>query len=94
MSDMTCPHCHGTVPRGATVCRGCQAEVKYGGPRIAYIAVAFVSLFLGFGTAAIVPIDLKFLGWIAGIGIFIIGCILCNQLFSERVRFVRIYRTK
>lgn len=27
---IVCPHCHSEIPRGASVCRGCQAEIKYG----------------------------------------------------------------
>lgn len=31
MPHLTCPHCHNDeVPMGASVCRGCHAEVHYG----------------------------------------------------------------
>ncbi|GGZ92229.1 hypothetical protein DC083_02320 [Ignatzschineria ureiclastica] len=29
-STMTCPHCMTEVKRGANVCVGCKAEIKYG----------------------------------------------------------------
>ena len=94
MSDLTCPHCRGSVPRGATVCRGCQAEVTYGGPRSAFLALAVASLFLGFQTAAIVPVGVKWFGWVIGLGALFGGSVWLNNLFKDRVRFRRIYRTR
>ncbi len=50
MSYLTCPHCHNDeVPRGASVCRGCHAEVHYG-----YSIKAYCFLFIGAGILAII----------------------------------------
>ncbi|MEI2606948.1 hypothetical protein V8O11_24710 [Erwinia aphidicola] len=29
---ITCSHCRSDIPRGANVCKGCRAEIKYGTP--------------------------------------------------------------
>lgn len=94
MSDIVCPHCRGTVPRGATVCRGCQAEIEYGAPGAAFLVLLVVSVFVGIKTASVVPESLSFLGWLVGIAILIGGGVLLNNMFADRVNFKRIYRTK
>lgn len=94
MSNLSCPHCRGNVPRGATVCRGCQAEIEYGVPPPAYLVVAIVSGIVGFKTSSIVPESLSFLGWVVGIGAFIGGSLLMSKFFGDRVNFKRIYKTK
>ncbi len=94
MSDLVCPHCHGEVPRGATVCRGCQAEIEYGSPPAAFLVIAIASAFLGFKTSGIVPESLHFLAWVIGIGAFVVGCVLLNKMFGDRVIFKRNYRTR
>ena len=94
MDDLMCPHCHGNVSRGAFVCRGCQAEVEYGPPPAAYICMALLSAFLGFQLPRFLPDFLSFAGWIAGIGIFIVGSAWIRNIFKDRVNFKRIYRTK
>lgn len=94
MSDLICPHCHGSVPRGAKVCRGCQAEIEYGAPPFAFLVVAIVSVVLGIKTSGVLPEGLSFLAWIVGIGGFIAGSVILGRLFGSRVNFKRIYRTK
>jgi hypothetical protein len=94
MSENTCPHCHGSVPYGAKVCRGCQAEVEYGTPPAAIIALAILLAFIGYKISAILPNALSFMGWIVGIGGFVAGCLLLAKTFEKRVIFKRIYRTK
>jgi len=94
MSEMICPHCRGEVPRNASVCRGCQAEIEYGAPKIAFMVALLVSFFLGFTLAGRLPDSIAFLGWIAGLGVFIGACILIAKMFKDRVNFKRIYRTK
>ena len=50
MPHLTCPHCHNDeVPIGASVCRGCHAEVHYG-----YSIKAYCFLFIGAGVLAII----------------------------------------
>lgn len=89
MSDLVCPHCYTEVPRGASVCRGCQAEIEYGTPTAAIVAVAIASLFLAIKTVAFIPASLSFLPWIVGIGSFIAGGTFCSKLFKDRVVFSR-----
>lgn len=91
MSEYTCPHCHGSVSRGASVCRGCQAEVEYGAPKASFIVAFFLSLFLSAKAAEILP------DWIA-VSVFIIsmtvGIFGATHLFKDRVIFKRMYRSK
>lgn len=94
MSDLICPHCRGSVPRGAAVCRGCQAEIEYGAPPAAYVVVLVVSAIAGFQTSGVVPQSLSFLSWIIGIGVFVGGVELLSRIFVDRVIFKRIYKTK
>ncbi len=94
MSDLICPHCHGNVPRGAKVCRGCQAEIEYGAPPLAFLVLLVVSAIVGSKTSGAVSEALSFLGWVVGAGAFITGAILLTKLFGNRVNFKRIYRTK
>lgn len=94
MNNLVCPHCRGTVPRGASVCRGCQAEIEYGTPSFAFLVAIIVSVVLGFKTSGVVPEGLSFLGWVVGIGCFIAANVLMGKVFGNRVNFKRIYRTK
>ncbi len=94
MNNLICPHCHGSVPHGANVCRGCQAELEYGIPDFAHIVPFTAGIFLGMSTAVLMPDSLSFIGWITGIGGVIGGYVLLNRIFSDRVNFKRIYRTK
>lgn len=94
MSELVCPHCHGDVPRGAKVCRGCQAEIEYGCPPALFLALIIFTAFLGFKASAVLPESLSFMGWIIGIGGFIAGSVLLNKVFEKRVNFKRIYNTK
>jgi hypothetical protein len=94
MSDgphYTCPHCHTQVPHGAKVCTGCQAEVEYGAPKEALMAVFVVAIiagvYLGNRTSAI-------MGWITFGVLLVGGCIGCFKVFANRVNFKRIYRTR
>lgn len=91
MSEMICPHCHGTVSRGARVCRGCQAEIEYGTPPAYILFLLIFSVIIGVKTTSFLP---EFMGWIVGVGVFIGGFIGINKIFIDRVNFKRIYRTK
>ena len=79
---MTCPHCLSQVPRGATVCTGCQAEVEYGPARMWYLGLLALAVAGGSEMSFLV-------GAVVAIG----GFITLNWVFSERVAFKRIYRT-
>lgn len=94
MEDLVCPHCHNTVSHGASVCRGCQAEVEYGTPRIVFIVLLVVSVVMGFKTTESVSPSFSFLGWVVGVGFFVAGIVLLTKFFADRVNFKRIYRTK
>lgn len=94
MGELVCSHCRGAVPRGATVCRGCQAEIEYGAPPFAYLVVLIASAFSGIKTSSIVPESLSFLSWVVGIGVFVGGGVLLSKVFGSRVNFKRIYKTK
>jgi hypothetical protein len=45
-STVSCPHCLNDVPKGALVCRGCQAELTYGPPKMAEALSFLVPAFL------------------------------------------------
>ena len=94
MSDLVCPPCRGTIPRSASVCSGCQAEIEYGAPSFAFLVAAVVSAVLGFKISGVVPHSLSFLSWVVGIGCFVSGSVLLGKMFRNRVNFKRIYRTK
>ncbi|MGH8086007.1 MAG: hypothetical protein ACREPV_12145 [Lysobacter sp.] len=88
---VACPHCHGEVPFGAKVCRGCQAEVEYGTPPAAALLVFLLAFFgawyvgSSFGSA---------FGWVALVVFLGGGIYLCQRAFKHRVSFKRIYRTR
>ncbi|BBP01657.1 hypothetical protein [Sulfuriferula nivalis] len=88
MSDLICPHCHTEVPHGATVCRGCQAEVEYGVPGGVLIFLLIVAIIAGIATR-----NMMLGGWILFIIILIGGGITFNKLFSNRISFKRHYRS-
>lgn len=94
MSEITCPHCRGSVPWGATVCRGCQAEIEYGTPTVATVILVGFIVFIGYQTSAVLPETMSYIGWIVGIGGFIAGRLLLSKKFINRVYFKRIYNTK
>lgn len=94
MNDLVCPHCRGNVQHGATVCRGCQAEIDYGTPGAAFLILAALSAFLGFKVYFALPNSLSFLAWGVGIGLFIAGRAALIRMFEKRVVFNRVYRTR
>jgi hypothetical protein len=94
MNDLTCPHCHTTVPRGARVCTGCQAEATYGPEPVWIGACIFPAIFLGVLTGKIAPDDWGGLGWIVGLVVFGGLAALIAHFCRNRVSFKRIYRTQ
>lgn len=93
MADLICPHCRGTVPYGASVCRGCQAELHYGVTISEYFVVFLVCLILGEILGSFLPKSLVFIGSIAGIGGYIFLFIRLRKQSKTRVKFKRRYRT-
>lgn len=102
MSELVCPHCRGTVPRGASVCRGCQAEIVYGEwPKylngMLLIACVVLAATAGQLVAKIVPASLSLIVWIVVIGTFFgsyfVAVRAIHPRFRDRVKFKRIYRT-
>lgn len=90
MADvMMCPHCHGSIPSGATVCRGCQAEVEYGAPWWANIGAVVLGVL---AWAAVFDFSSK-LGAALGVVVAIALLFFMNWAFRKRVVFKRIYRT-
>lgn len=92
MSDLKCPHCYSNASRGASVCQGCGAEIKYGAPSVIYFFIVAIGVYFGSLTYAIAPAGLAFLGWVAGIGSSLAALQLSNRIFKSRVKFTRYYR--
>ena len=91
MSELLCPHCRSEVPYGAKVCRGCQAEIEYGCPPVLFFILVAACGFLGSKVADFMP---TIFGWATFIGGVIAGGIFLSKVFSERVVFKRLYKTK
>lgn len=81
MNQLMCPFCHNNVPYGATVCRGCGAEIDYTNP---------FSNMLGIICGAVGAI----IGWNATDGLealviagvfFVIGYILGGSLLADKL---------
>jgi len=101
MKTLTCPHCHARVPHGATVCRGCKAELEYGTPAAAYLiplivacCVAWLVLYGMYHLLHIASHEVYgWVGWIVFLGVFICVTVRVNKSFADRVVYHRIYRT-
>jgi hypothetical protein len=94
MSNLVCPHCRSQVPRGATVCTGCQAEVKYGPANGLFGAALLAGAFVGYKVGHALPDSMSFGGWIAGLAVFGGLAALIRKFYSDRVVFNRVYRTR
>jgi hypothetical protein len=90
MSNLNCPHCHNKVPRGAKVCRGCQAELQYGPPKIVVLLAFVAATFVG----AIAGRMSHTFGWISFGVILVATQYGIARAFKDRVIFKRIYRTR
>jgi hypothetical protein len=102
MSHIICTHCMTAVPHGATVCRGCKAEIEYGVPDSTYGVLVLGSALLGLGVIiALAPMlerfsmFLEFVLWcIVFIALFARGLRIVEKRYKDRVVFTRIYRTR
>jgi hypothetical protein len=91
MSEViTCPHCHGEIPKGAAVCRGCQGEVEYGAPRLAKIGAFIVGAIIWANTIKHSPT----LAFGAGIASAIVLLVFVSRIFRKRIAIRRLYRTR
>jgi hypothetical protein len=86
---LTCPHCHGEIPHGARVCRGCQAEVEYGAPWWANIGALILGAFAWAEGVAYSP--KAAIG--AGIVVAIFLLFFASWAFRNRIVVKRVYRT-
>jgi len=93
MSNLICPHCRTQVPRGATVCTGCQAEVKYGPANGLFGGALLVAAFVGFKAGHLLS-GVPYSGWATGLVVFGGLSMLINKVYSDRVVFNRVYRTR
>jgi hypothetical protein len=84
----------GTVPRGASVCRGCGAEVEYGAPKWAYTVALVIGMIAGAQTYTSLPKDWFWIGIVVGIAVFIGASRVAGKLFVKRIIFHRHYRSK
>ncbi len=94
MSNMTCTHCRTGVPRGATVCTGCQAEVEYGPARGLFGAALLAAAFAGYQAHRHLPESMSVGGWVTGAVVFVGLSLLIQKMFGGRVVFKRVYKTR
>jgi hypothetical protein len=94
MNNLTCPHCHTDVPRGASVCTGCQAELKYGPSKTLVFFSLVLAAIAGVKVATALPPAMSIAGWIVGITVFGALYMLVTKVYKDRVIFKRIYRTR
>ncbi|MBL1321039.1 MAG: hypothetical protein COA63_008280 [Methylophaga sp.] len=90
MKELKCPHCHETVSIGATVCKGCQAEIEYGTPIFIVLIIFLISVFLGVAAS---DLGNSYLGWGVGVVVLVSLFVGSEKIFSNRVKFKRIYKT-
>jgi len=91
MSSSICPHCHTSVPLGASVCTGCQAEVEYGTPSGATVLVLIIAGFVGYSAG---HASYSAVGWLIFAALAGGGMYACSNLFKNRINFKRVYRTR
>ena len=89
--EIKCPHCYESVPYGAQVCKGCQAEIEYGTPDAIAILVLLISVSVGLGLGY--GMQNLYLGIALGIFSLIILSKLVIKIFKNRVKFRRAYKT-
>lgn len=94
MSNLICPHCRTQVPRGATVCTGCQAEVKYGPANGLFGAALLAAAVVGYKVGHMLPESMSFGGWVAGLLVFGGLSAVIQKFYGDRVVFNRLYRTR
>lgn len=91
MSDLSCPHCMTSVPMGARVCTGCQAEIEYGPPTGAHLFVLLAAAGAG---AKLVDAVHPLVGIVGFAVVLLLGARASSWLFRGRVVFKRHYWTQ
>jgi hypothetical protein len=86
---LKCPHCHGDIPKGARVCRGCQAEVECGAPGWANIGALLVGAFTGATMMSWSPT----MALVSGIAVAVGFLFAAAKVFTNRICVKRLYRT-
>jgi len=93
---ITCSHCRSDIPRGANVCKGCRAEIKYGTPGLFLLLGLLLPVGAGLYVAKFLATSLGFnetVSHIAWGGITLAGWYMayrvCNACFSDYVSFTR-----
>lgn len=94
MNNLICTHCRTGVPRGATVCTGCQAEVEYGPEKSYFGAALLAAAFVGYQVHLHLPESLSVGGWVVGVLVFAGLSVLIQKMFGDRVVFKRVYKTR
>ncbi|WP_038485420.1 hypothetical protein [Collimonas arenae] len=89
MNEIMCPHCGETILFGENVCIGCKAEIEYGAPRTAYLALVTASILFGILVSQIPLFDFSLLAWFFGMTTFVVGSMCLERFFIERVIFKR-----
>ncbi|BBH46896.1 hypothetical protein KU43P_33730 [Pseudomonas sp. KU43P] len=98
-STVTCPHCMNAVPWGASVCRGCQAEISYGTPRGVAVFFLIVCVVAGWwaakGVHTFITTNSTVL-WIVFGAVFLATGYgarkVCKSYYHGRTNFRRYYR--
>ncbi|WP_025903372.1 zinc ribbon domain-containing protein [Tatumella sp. UCD-D_suzukii] len=90
---MICPHCKSEIPHGANVCRGCQAEIRYGTPGLFMLAGFILPLLATSWILNALRTHSTFVMWFIGLPLTVIGWLffykLSQKLFSRRIHFSR-----
>lgn len=90
-----CPFCHTESPKGVLVCKGCQAEVKYGASWIIVFLIFLFFLIISTLWKSIFVIDGIFLDMLTvltlGFGLFVVFKYIKTS--KNNARFRRIMKT-
>ncbi|KVP98691.1 hypothetical protein WJ95_30630 [Burkholderia ubonensis] len=86
---LLCAFCHARVPRGATRCHGCGAQVEYGVPDALYVLVLIVALFAGSTAIGALPAALVWMGVPVALFVLVGLSLLLRKRYRRRVSFRR-----
>ncbi len=99
-STVTCPHCMNSVPWGASVCRGCHAEISYGTPQGVVVFFIFACVIAGWwaakGVHTLITTNSTVLWIVFGAAFLASGYVaqkVCTRFYRGKTRFHRIYKT-
>ena len=89
MNNLICPHCRTEVPRGAHVCTGRQAELKYGAVSRLFGGAIMVAVVAGCIAG---HYTVSLIGWGVCIAVAFFLCKSIQNKYEDRVVFKRAYR--